>query len=364
MKSIRKLDGFLHCLKNKNISLLDFGYLVTNKTLDTKLTSTYSQLVADYRNEPLDIDKLKGYASIFTQKEPTIDDIILAKIVLDLEELENFIRLKENILSNSQSVLLKFPKLKKHLTEENLFSIDPFKILSDALQYENSVLYTKLPYPLVYNFMNYCNTNQKGNKIAISLSPKIITRDNYKTFLLEERLYGRPFSISNLKSLMKKKEYGEFKYYPSGKKEIALSKAFYVPVLRLEYVFNPKYREHKISLSIAELIDIQQIDNGRLNEFVYHDYENNCFLIKTRFLHSVFNATTEKFEHLDCSYHIYASNNYKIRLQQHLKNKTINADYRTKLFRIDGEIEYRNWVNFAAVFFYKNPLISEFICGK
>ncbi|MEO0124504.1 MAG: hypothetical protein ABIL69_10945, partial [candidate division WOR-3 bacterium] len=247
MKSIRKLKKFLCCLKQKNIGLWELGFLMTKDKLSADLKEFYESLVKDYTDEPLDVECLKGYASIWIENEPTIQEVILAKIILDLEEVESFISLKDNVLSNK--VLDIYSELRQHFcSTDNLFLLKPFEILPDALEYKDKVIYTKLPYPLVYNFMSYSRQKGMQNKIKASLSANIIERSSYKTYLHEERVYGLPFSLERIKNLAKK-EYGEFQVFPKSDVDKALIRAFYIPVKKMEYVFNPVDKE-LISLSI------------------------------------------------------------------------------------------------------------------
>ena len=363
MKSIPKLEEFYYYLRNNNIDLFEFGSLVANNKLSNNHMQQYTKIIDDYKNEPVDADEIKGHYAIFTKEKVTRGNLIHAIIMMDLVKISHYIEFKEKI-SNSDYILSGFPSLKQYYSgNDNLFGIDPFIILSSALQYKDKVIYTKLKYPLVDYFMFYCKKNRSNNKIRIALSPKITNINYYKEYLYEERIYGKPFSLEAFRKLINK-QFGEFKFFPKSETEQFNSEVFYVPVEKLEYVFNPKTKENKISLSIAEIIDISKDKHGKLNEYLYYDYANSRKFVMIKILHALFNVTIEKFDHLDCSLYFFSEDNYNIRLSQHLKNKTIDADYKIKLFRIDGEIEFDDWSKFATLFFHKDPLIEEFLRGE
>lgn len=363
MQSIQKLEEFIYYLRNNNVDLFEFGCLVAKNQLSDDHMRQYKKIIDVYKNISTDNIEIKGYYEIYTKEKVNRENLMHAKIMMDLVKISHYIEFKEK-KSNSDYILSKFPSLKQYyFVKDDLFEIEPFIILPSALQYKDKVIYTKMKYPLVDYCMLYCRDNKDKINIKIALSPEIINISHYSKYVYFERIYGRPFSLENFKKIIVK-EYGELKYYPKNKTEKFYAEVFNVPVDRLEYVFNPKIKENKISLSIAEIIDISKDKHRKLNEYLFHDYANSRKFIMIKILHTTYTRTIEKFDHLDCSLYFYNENNYNIRLSQHLKNKTIDADYKIKLFRVDGEIEFDDWSKFVALFFHKDPLIEEFLRGE
>ncbi len=364
MKLIREVEELYLFLRDNNIDLLKFGNLLVSKKLDNKFMYLYKKIYNDYNNDSINAKEVdQNIFEILFSKKSTQENLINVKIIKNLEDISHYVIFKE-LISPSGFLCSKFPSLNPfYIEKDNLFQINPFTILSSALKYEDNVIYTKMTYPLVDFFMYYSQKHLTKLNIGISLTSHITNINYYRKYLYEERTFGKPFSIESFKNIFNKL-YGEYKLFAKNEREQLLNRVFYVPVDRLEYVFNPKTREDKISLSIAEIIDITKNNNSKLNNYLYYDYDNNIKYVMIKYLHALFDNKKGKFDHLDCSLLFYNLDSYNNRLSQHLQNKTVDTDYKSKLFRIDGEIEFDDFSKLASSFFFHDPLIEEFLNGQ
>ena len=115
-----------------------------------------------------------------------------------------------------------------------------------------------------------------------------------------------------------------------------------------EFLWSPK-EKGVVQLGIEELPykvegDLEQVDTA----------------IFTRFVHAMFDTRKETFTHLDGAMHIYEKSEYKKRIYcQDLKN--YNKNYlKAKIFRIDGEIDYKVFRHTVGSFYKWNSIPMEY----
>jgi len=81
--------------------------------------------------------------------------------------------------------------------------------------------------------------------------------------------------------------------------------------------------------------------------------------LRCRYVHSVINEATQRIEHLDGSIRAYTQEEMLARLDVDLKEAGRNTEY-TKLWRVDGKIEFGRWKSAIHNHFRENTLVSEY----
>ena len=87
-----------------------------------------------------------------------------------------------------------------------------------------------------------------------------------------------------------------------------------------------------------------------------------------RYIHAEFDLKKNNFRHFDGAIHLYTEEeyfrrrdsdfNYNAKNQSHIKTKSL------KLFKMNGEINVKTWVEFSSHFCTGNPLIIEYFEGE
>lgn len=78
-----------------------------------------------------------------------------------------------------------------------------------------------------------------------------------------------------------------------------------------------------------------------------------------RYIHSIFDETSNSFEHFDGAIRMYDTEKMIARLDKDIKSAGKNSVY-TKLFRIDGELGIADWKTLVCHYYQGNPLIHEY----
>ncbi len=150
--------------------------------------------------------------------------------------------------------------------------------------------------------------------------------------------------------------------------------------LEFEYWFGPKYNNDidKINhgLTVHNCNDFEKKyheisstefywkNNEHLKEFELEELrENNTPTIKDffgcRYIHSIFDTKKKIFIHFDGAIRGYSSDLYFERIDQKMTDFGRKSDY-TKLFRIDGALDLKDWKNLITKYMQGNPLIYEY----
>ncbi|HPC41794.1 MAG TPA: hypothetical protein PLD91_12815 [Spirochaetota bacterium] len=82
---------------------------------------------------------------------------------------------------------------------------------------------------------------------------------------------------------------------------------------------------------------------------------------QTSFLHCEYNKSTRNFSHIDGSIKTYSQKLYEKRYNETPTKATHSDINYNKIFRIDGNISFSEWLNLIPAFFNSNPLIEEML---
>lgn len=143
--------------------------------------------------------------------------------------------------------------------------------------------------------------------------------------------YGRPFQKEWLKTL-KNVEIAEHAPNPENPMERGY---------RTQFIWEPLLAEKKVQFAIEEL---PELDGN---------------LVCTRFIHGIYDIASEKFEHFDGAIHVYSSEEYQIRLTQHLKKHNNNYD-KAKIFLVDSGVTIKQGEKLISAFYRWNTMPIEY----
>lgn len=100
----------------------------------------------------------------------------------------------------------------------------------------------------------------------------------------------------------------------------------------------------------------------QIEELSGPDYSFDHYYLN-RYLHSERNIKSKVNRHLDGSVKIYLQNDYARRFNSHLP-KEKKSHKKVKLWRIDGNVELENWIDFISFFYKGNEMIIEYFAPK
>jgi hypothetical protein len=150
--------------------------------------------------------------------------------------------------------------------------------------------------------------------------------------------------------------------------------------MEYEYWFGPKYSDdisniqkgltkHNCSEFERDYYGISTTeffwkDNNELKEFELEELrENNAPTMEDffgcRYMHSIYDTSKETFVHFDGAIRGYDSDLYFERIDQNMTDFGRRSEY-TKLFRVDGKLELKNWKSLITNYMQDNPLIYEY----
>ena len=307
-------------------------------------------------------NELKAYINIIPFKNVELGLKILF-ILLHVTNLYETVKLLKNAKRRIQ-----LPKdFNALIDKDNLINIKNLKPIEKGFYDHKSfiVAYPEIDFNLLQKIIFII---QKKTKIEVKLRiNKFGLKSDHTSIipLYEERIFGIPFNTNNFSRIYNKK-YGEFKYSFKDNIQMIIASLFYTPLDRLEYVIKP-YDNNQVSLSLEEVIDITKNDyQNLLNKHLFHDYDR--YYIKQKLLHVIFNKNDNSVSHLDLSIMIYDDDAFKIRISTHLKNKSkyVNPIIKYKIFRIDGKLDFNDFVDICilAMDANKNPEIIKFLKGE
>lgn len=154
----------------------------------------------------------------------------------------------------------------------------------------------------------------------------------------------------------------------------------FLQTLEFEYWFGPKYDDDitniKPGLTKHNCSDFERSyyevsstefywkNNDQLKEFELEELrEENAPTLEDffgcRYVHSIYDISKKTFVHFDGAVRGYSSDLYFDRIEQNMTEFGRRSDY-TKLFRIDGKLDIKDWKNLITKYMQGNPLIYEY----
>lgn len=154
----------------------------------------------------------------------------------------------------------------------------------------------------------------------------------------------------------------------------------FLQTLEFEYWFGPKYDDDisKITPGLTkhmcndfekEYYEISSTEfywkkNKNLKEFELEELkENNAPTLEDffgcRYVHSIYDTNKNTFVHFDGAIRGYTSELYFDRMDKNMTEFGRKSDYK-KLFRIDGDLDLKDWKNLTTKYMQGNPLIYEY----
>ncbi len=148
----------------------------------------------------------------------------------------------------------------------------------------------------------------------------------------------------------------------------------------LEYWFGPKYKDDISSISpgltkhssnteerLYHGISSTEFfwkENGEMHEFELEELkeDQSPTLIDSygcRYIHSIYEKSKGKFIHFDGAIRSYNSELYFERINKKMTEFGRRSQY-TKLFRVDGKLELKDWKSLTTNYLQGNPLIYEY----
>ncbi|BCD00043.1 hypothetical protein BC30048_2945 [Bacillus cereus] len=123
-------------------------------------------------------------------------------------------------------------------------------------------------------------------------------------------------------------------------------------------VYNPETMK-KIQFKISHKKDSERwIEVEEIWDI--HGRENQSIFV-TRYLHSIYNPSTNNFIHVDGSINFYENANYQNRVKQQIN---AHADHHIKQWLVEGEISAKEWGKLILHFFNDYDLILDAFKGE
>lgn len=342
----------------------DINPLFLNHHLDNKSKNPVDKLAIELQKEVIEfltisdkneIDELvthfpRHLQSIATRSlGETYDLEVLSFCYLIFELLKYKFPLKEIInTNNDKSEILKiYPELQDLLDDDNLLEIDErFKWTYDGLIYKKHVLFFhqflrrgyfgKLNTDFLAKLEKYYRESKNENKFRVALDhTRIVTEEFYQTSFELDTWYGCTFdekeidNPSNLGLTVIKRN----KYYP-----FDLNNTFD----RTEFLWTLKNN--------IKTVQIEEISNFS-NKYDY--------LYLNKYVHSERDIERKKLIHFDGAVKAYLNQNYEKRFNTDLKGDS-KSHRKIKLFRIDGNVELKWWIDLITNFYKRNEMIIEY----
>lgn len=123
-------------------------------------------------------------------------------------------------------------------------------------------------------------------------------------------------------------------------------------------------------------LDIKWYTKGTVKVFQSEEFKtdkvnielNGISYFPAKYVHSEFNTETGFFRHFDGAIHLYTEEEYFQRRDSDFNHDQKSASHiktkSRKLFKLNGEIEIKDWVDLTSHFMTGNPLIFEYFEGK
>lgn len=254
---------------------------------------------------------------------------------------------KENI--DDSKVLRILPELRAKLDKDGLLIIDDCLILhQDGIEYKDYILhyhqllrrgYTSNPnFDFLRPLANNYRRTKKINSFRIAIDHRrLMAKKHYFMAFEKDTWFGPPFDSSKLDD---PRAVGLTKIV---RNEDSLFRDIWNNGLeRTEFYWN--YRNGVKSFEIEEISGIE--------------YQFDSFFFN-RYIHSERDIKNKVTRHLDGAVKVYLENNYQDRVNTHIP-KEGKCFKKIKLWRIDGNIDLKNWVDLISFFFKSNEMIIEY----
>lgn len=123
-------------------------------------------------------------------------------------------------------------------------------------------------------------------------------------------------------------------------------------------------------------LDIKWQTAGNIKTFYLEEFkEDTVKIVKgkheyypARYIHAEYDLENNAFQHFDGAIHFYDEEEYLIRrdtdLNHNDKNNTHIKGLSQKLFKINGKVDVRDWIELTCHFLHRNFLIFEYFEGK
>jgi hypothetical protein len=134
---------------------------------------------------------------------------------------------------------------------------------------------------------------------------------------------------------------------------------------------------HERWFSNTQFLNILWTSHEGIKEFQLEEVKDESIKViyqgkmyhPARYIHAEFDLANAIFRHLDGAVHLYTDHEYNIRIQENLNVNVEN--YRgnikplsIKLFKINGQIQTDQFVDYCSLFLTHDPLIHEYFTGE
>lgn len=215
-------------------------------------------------------------------------------------------------------------------------------ILNNKFYYYNLLFLDRIDGDKIPNLLTHLfATNNNENKIYLRLDELLsVEKENYiKRILSFSEIYqGREINLDNIEFPLNK-----------GESETLC-------------VYNPS-NMNKIQFKISYRKDSEQwieVEEIFLKGQKFDEVEDNK-LIRTKYLHAIYNGKKKEFMHIDGSINLYESNNYIRRCKGTINS---HADKHYKLWLIEGAISIVEWGKIVLAYFKDDELIMDAFKGN
>lgn len=175
------------------------------------------------------------------------------------------------------------------------------------------------------------------NKFRIAFDfNRVCKVKDFRRIYLFDTWYGREFDVNKIDD----PNFIGLTVKSSDKKSSGLMKN----LDRTEFYWKYDKKQNLKTFEIEEIVDLNYLRGG---------YNVN------RYIHSERDIKKKKFIHLDGAIKIYGTSNYQERFDSKMP-KEYKADKYIKLFRIDGDISYRDWSELISFYYKYNRMIIEY----
>jgi len=241
-----------------------------------------------------------------------------------------------------------FPELANKLDKNGLLAVDgDFILHHGGIEYKDYILhyhqllrrgYTSNPnFDFLGRLINYYNKTKSINTLRIAIDHRRLMPKTFYTQIFElDTWYGPPFNIDKLDdptavgfAIVKRNKNSLFEL--TNKLD------------RTEFFWS----YNKKSVKTFEAEEISDLD---------YSFEHYIF---NKYVHSERNIKEHKTFHLDGSVKVYFQNDYENRFDSNLP-KEFKCHKKIKLWRLDGEIDIKDWIDLISVFYKGNEMIIEY----
>jgi hypothetical protein len=268
-------------------------------------------------------------------------------VIFEIQKRRMPIKTSWDLTEEKSEVLKIYPELEKKLDHDGLLILDDtFNLFDGGIFYKDHMLhyhqllrrgyYANPNFDFTRNFVEYYQSSKNHNDFRIAIDHRRIMPKEYVKHTMElDTWYGAPFDPEKLDdpnecglTLVKRNKNSLFGMTNS--------------LDRTEFFWS--YRDGIKTFQIEELSDIDSI---------FEDFNLN------KYVHSERDTKRKIFRHLDGAVKVYPFVNYPARFALNMPTK-VGCTIKPKLFRIDGEIDLKNWIEIITFFFKSNEMIVEY----